>query len=97
METLEVKGELTIFNVAGHKEKLLAALRANDALELNLAGVNEIDTAGLQLLILLKREASLTSKKMSFAMHSKPVLDLLELANLTTAFGDQLVLPQTEE
>ena len=66
-------------------------------MEINLANISEIDTAGLQLLILIKREAAQASKTLSFVMHSKAVLEILELANLTTVFGDQVVLAHNEE
>ncbi|WP_347986753.1 STAS domain-containing protein [Methylomonas sp. AM2-LC] len=92
MQSLAINDELTIFTATEQKKHLLAFLQTDDELEVNLANVSEIDTAGLQLLILLKREAALASKKISFVMHSKAVLEIFELANLTTSFGDQVVL-----
>lgn len=97
MQTLAIEGELTIFTAAEQKNRLLAFLQAGEALEINLAGVTEIDTAGLQLLILIKREAAQTGKTLSFVMHSNAVLEILELAKLTTAFGDQVILAHNEE
>jgi anti-anti-sigma factor len=94
MPTLAIKDELTIYNAADQKSKLLMFLTAGDELEINLANVTEIDTAGLQLLILIKREAAQLAKNLRFTMHSKAVLDVLELANLTGTFGDQVVLTQ---
>ena len=92
MKQLEIHEELTIFTAAEQKNNLLGFLNTDDELEINLAHVDEIDTAGLQLLILAKREAAKTHKVLRFVMHSKAVLDILELSNLTTAFGDQIVL-----
>ncbi len=92
MQKLALESELTVFTAAHQKLQLLAFLASDKELELDLCNVTEIDTAGLQLLILAKREAALTHKSLKFIMHSKPVLDILELANLTTTFGDQLVL-----
>lgn len=97
MHTLSLEGELTIFTAAERKPSLLEFLKSGEQLAINLAGVSEIDTAGLQLLILLKREAAQTGKTLVFDMHSKAVLEILELANLTTAFGDQVVLAHNEE
>ncbi|AMK76560.1 MULTISPECIES: STAS domain-containing protein [Methylomonas] len=94
MPSLTIKDELTIYNAAEQKINLLVFLTAGDDLEINLANVTEIDTAGLQLLILIKREAAHLGKNLRFVMHSKAVLDVLELANLTGAFGDQVVLTQ---
>ncbi|MBD9358474.1 STAS domain-containing protein [Methylomonas albis] len=92
MQTLTIEDELTIFTASDQKPNLLSFLGSGDELEINLSGVMEMDTAGLQLLILVKREAAQTGKRLRFVMHSKVVLDILELANLTAAFGDQVVI-----
>ncbi|MDD5113946.1 MAG: STAS domain-containing protein [Methylobacter sp.] len=97
MQTLDIEGELTIFTAADQKPQLLAFLESGDELEVNLAGVTEIDSAGLQLLILIKREAAHAGKTLRFVMHSKVVVDILELTKLTTAFGDPVVLAYNEE
>lgn len=97
MQTLAIEDELTIFTAAEQKQRLFEFLHSGDDLEINLSKIPEVDTAGLQLLILLKREAAQTQKKLRFTMHSKAVLEILELANLTTAFGDQVVLAHNEE
>lgn len=92
MQTLTIENDLTIFTVIEKKTSLLAFLNTGSDLEVDLSQVEEIDTAGLQVLILIKREAAKTGKSLRFVMHSKPVLDIIELANLTSAFGDQVVL-----
>jgi anti-sigma B factor antagonist len=97
MQTLAIEGELTIFTAAERKTQLLAFLKSADALAINLAGVTDIDTAGLQLLILSKREAAQAGKTLSFVMHSNTVLEILELTKLTGIFGDQVVLPGNKE
>jgi anti-sigma B factor antagonist len=97
MHTLDIEDELTIFTAAKQKSQLLAFLASGDDLEINLAKVHEIDTAGLQLLILIKREAGQCRKNLRFVMHSPAVLNLLELANLTARFGDQVILSEQEE
>jgi anti-sigma B factor antagonist len=97
MPTLAIEGELTIYSAAEQKPRLLAFLASADELEINLAEVSEIDTAGLQLLILLKREAAQAGKSLSFVMHSNAVLETLDLVNLIGAFGDQVMLTQARE
>jgi anti-anti-sigma regulatory factor len=47
-------GELTIYQAEASKASLVAALAAGGDLELDLREVTELDTAGLQLLILLR-------------------------------------------
>ncbi|BBL60510.1 STAS domain-containing protein [Methylomonas koyamae] len=96
MQTLTIEDELTIFTAAEQKNNVLSFLSSGDDLEINLSQVAEMDTAGLQLLILAKREAARAGKTLRFVMHSKAVLDILELVNLTTAFGDQVVISHSE-
>lgn len=92
MQTLTIENDLTIFTATDKKDALLAFLKTGSELEVDLSQVEEIDTAGLQLLILIKREAAKTGKSLTFVLHSKPVLEIIELANLTSTFGDQVVL-----
>lgn len=97
MQKLTLEGDLTIFSAVEQKTNLVQFLEQDDDLEIDLAKVEELDTAGLQLLILVKREAAHMGKKLRFTMHSKAVLTVLELTNLVTVFGDQVVLAHDEE
>jgi len=92
MQTLEITGEMTIYTAAEQKGQLLAFIESGESLEINLSQVSELDTAGTQLLILAKQEAANAKKRLRFVMHSNAVLDVLELANLTTVFGDPLFI-----
>ena len=91
METRTIAGELTIYTAAMEKQSLQEALDAAEELEINLSQVNEMDSAGLQVLIVLKQEAARRKKKLHYSMHSKAVLEILEMSNMTTSFGDQIV------
>lgn len=92
MQMTGVEGELTIYTAATEKQRLQSFLYSDDVLELNLSGVTEIDSAGLQILIALKKEAQKLNKKLSYVMHSKPVLEIFEFTSLIAWFGDQVVL-----
>ena len=92
METRTIAGERTIYTAAMEKKSLQEALDAAEELEINLSQVNEMDSAGLQVLIVLKQEAARRKKKLHYSMHSKAVLEILEMSNMTTSFGDQIVL-----
>ena len=96
MQTLAIEEEMTIFTAAQQKLRLLSFLESGDVLEIDLAKVSELDTAGLQLLILVKREAVRRGKALNFILHSKAILEVLELTNLTNAFGDQVILATDE-
>jgi anti-anti-sigma factor len=90
---LRLEGELTIYTAGEMKSRLLDALAGTDALELNLNDVTEVDTAGVQLLILVKREAALAGKRLTLSEHSPAVMELIETFNLAGWFGDPLVIP----
>jgi anti-anti-sigma factor len=87
---LSIKGEMTIYNAEAMKGKLLAPLEKGEDIEVDLSGVSEIDSAGLQLLALIKIEALARSKRASFVGHSKAVLDLIDLCGLDGFFGDPI-------
>jgi anti-anti-sigma factor len=82
MQQLLIDGELTIYNATEQKTALLNFLNSGDQLEIDLSLVSELDTAGLQLLVLIKREAAKLGKDLRFVMHSKIVQEVLELTNL---------------
>ena len=84
--------ELTIYSVAQLKDELLVLLRASPIVNVNLAQVSDIDTSGLQILIMLKNEAKALQHEVNFIEHSASVLRVFELMNTVSFFGDPLVL-----
>jgi len=93
---LSLTEDLTIYNAIELKQKLLGALENDGDLELNLAQVGEMDTAGLQLLILLKMEAQRAGKSVRIVAHSQAVRSIIEFCNLGARFGDPLIIPARE-
>lgn len=91
-KTLRLDGELTIYCAAELKAQLMEAWGGDAPLEVDLSGITEVDGAGLQLLILAKREALRSGKSVRFVGHSPAVLEVIDLANLSGQFGDPLVL-----
>ena len=89
---LVIDEDMTIYQAQAQKEQLLAALAAADHLELDLAGVGEMDTAGLQLLMLLKREVLQQDKRLTISGHSPAVQHVLDFCNLVGVFGDPMVI-----
>ncbi len=90
--SMAIEGELTIYTVSELKEKLLASLLSHDELELDLSKVDEIDGAGLQLLVMVKKEAAILDKALRFIGHSPVVLELFDLSGLVGFFGDPLLI-----
>ncbi|MDD5030110.1 MAG: STAS domain-containing protein, partial [Rhodoferax sp.] len=77
--TLKIEGELTIFRAMELKPALLATPPVD---EIDLAGVTDLDTAGVQLLMLAKKTALAQQRDVKLTGHSPAVLDVFELLNV---------------
>jgi anti-sigma B factor antagonist len=80
-----VEGELTIYTAAETREKFAALLQTEQPIEIDLSQVSEIDTAGLQLLLLARREAAAREKTLTFSDPSAAVQNCWQLCNFETA------------
>jgi anti-sigma B factor antagonist len=89
--TLRIDGEMTIYRAAELKGVLLQALRAPRPLEIDLAEVTDIDSAGVQLLMMAKQAARAQGTELRLVRHSPAVLDVFELLDLAGHFGDPLL------
>jgi anti-anti-sigma regulatory factor len=87
--TLRIEGELTIFRAA---ELLPALMSSPPPAEIDLWGVTEIDSAGLQLLMLAKMRATAGQRTLRLNRPSPSVAEVFELLNLTAYFGDPVLL-----
>ena len=83
-----LEGELTIYRAAELKPLLLAALPGTGPIELDLAEVSEVDTAGLQLLMLLRREAQVLGRPLHLRNPSLAMVEAFELLDLAAWFGE---------
>lgn len=84
-----ISGAITIYDVAELKNQIDEYWHRDDALSLDLAGVSEIDTAGVQLLLALRQAAG---KGLSLKRHSPAVIAIFDLYQLAPLFGDVIVL-----
>lgn len=91
--TLRLDGELTIYRAAELKPLLLDTLRGAAVLEIDLAGVTDIDSAGVQLLMLARRQALAQGRALRLIAPSAAVVDVLELLDLHACFGGDLAAP----
>lgn len=85
-------GEMTIYTAASMKERLLSPVLQHDETEFDLAAVSEVDSAGLQLMIAAKTEAARHGRTLRFVAHSPAIVEMLELTNMASFFGDPLLL-----
>jgi anti-anti-sigma factor len=86
---LHLTGELTIFRATELKQLILSS---PPPVEIDLAGVTEIDTAGLQLLLLAKQTARADHRELRLVAHSAAVTELFELLHVAAHFGDPMVV-----
>lgn len=89
---IAIDGELTIYRAADLKVTVLEALRKSRVLEVDLSGVTELDTAGLQVLMLAKNTAAADKRELRLLNHSPAVVEIVEMLNLGAFFGDALLI-----
>lgn len=94
---LAITEDMTIYNAVPQKAQLVEALSQCQELEIDLSLVGEIDTAGFQLLLLIKREAAQHGKKARIVAHSTSVREVLDFFNMAAFFGDPLIIPAREQ
>jgi anti-anti-sigma regulatory factor len=84
---LDIEGELTILTATEHFGRLRALLADGADLDIGLSGVTDIDTAGLQVLLLARREAHERGVTVGFREPSGAVGDALAVVHAGPEFG----------
>ncbi len=88
-----VNGEMTIYTAMECRDLLRQCLHAGEKeVEIDLSGVTEIDSAGLQLLIQAKRAGARLGKPVRLVSHSPAVLEMIDLYQLAPEFGDLMIM-----
>jgi anti-sigma B factor antagonist len=89
-EPLRIEGEMTIYSAAALAQRITAAMAgANGDPRLDLSQVSEIDTAGLQILLMARKLARLRGG-LALIEPSAPVRELLRLCGLEDLIADPL-------
>lgn len=88
-----IDGTLTIYDAVEGKRALLEALDGVTRLEVDLSALTELDTAGVQLLVMLKRAAAKAGKQVQLVAHSPASLEVLDRYDLAAYFGDPMIIP----
>ncbi|MBS4096824.1 MAG: STAS domain-containing protein [Sulfuricella sp.] len=86
--SIAIEGDMTIYTAPELKQELLNCLAEHRGIEVSLDGVSDMDSAGFQVLYLLKREATASGKKASFIGPSPAVVDVLEVFKMAPYFED---------
>lgn len=84
---ITMAGELTIQTAAQTLESVRPVLGTDVAID--LSGVTEMDTAGLQILLLMKKEAAVRGATIELVTPSEAVEEVLRTAGLDNDLGVQ--------
>lgn len=90
-----VRGEFNIFTASTLKDELLNTIGSapeDSEFDIDLSDVTDIDTTGIQLMLMAKREAAAQDKNLRFVRHSDAVLDLIDLCDLAGQLGDPVLI-----
>lgn len=83
---LRFEGELTIYAAQEAFQRVQVALLDGGPVDLDLAELTELDSAGIQLLLLLKRELDNAGRKLRMVGLSQPAREVLKLLDLRSLF-----------
>jgi anti-sigma B factor antagonist len=86
---LQIEGEMTIYRAQEMMEKFTPYWRDYREFELNLSGVSDIDTAGVQLLLMFERMSEGRDKKVRLLSLSDSVSEVLSIYRLSHRFDIQ--------
>lgn len=85
-DRLQIVGDMTIYTAESLFKELWQALVSAPARgSVDLSGVTEIDTAGVQILLMARRCAKAAGSNLQFANPSPSVSDVLELLQIPVA------------
>jgi len=83
-----ISGELTIYCAMDTYQQYIQNINLKDLVTIKLSGINEIDTAGAQLLILLFKEINQRKATYKIASSSNSIDEYVTLFNLQRYFVD---------
>jgi anti-anti-sigma factor len=84
---LALEGELTIYTVVENLARLREYLKGPDGRALDLSGVTEIDSAGLQLLLWTRRAVAEQGARFHLIGINDAVANVIALLQLEQVFG----------
>lgn len=86
MAEVAITGEMNIYNAMDLKAALLKSIDEAEGVDLDLSGVSEFDSSGLQLLLLARKECERGGKQLKFTAKSASVESVIGLFNLGELF-----------
>lgn len=86
-QTLTIGRNMNIYEAQSLKDELMEIAARPSDIVLDLSQVTEIDTCGIQLLLLAQRESAREGRSLRLSHCSPAVQELIELFNLAEPFG----------
>ena len=83
------EGELTIYTAAESKTDLVNLVREFDEIDIDLSRIETLDSAGVQILLMAKREADACNKQLKLKQLSDAARDTITVLNLSQALDMQ--------
>lgn len=83
---------MDISTIAVDRDHLFQVMQGGDSYAINLAGITEFDTAGIQLLLAFRREVASLGRTCEFQQPSPPVLEAATLYGLESLFSSSLTI-----
>ncbi|MCU8094123.1 STAS domain-containing protein [Shewanella sp. SM20] len=90
-------GELTIYQAEASFNELVNWLNQDIPLIIDLEGVTDIDSSGIQILLMVNKERSTRGFAFSLVNHSKIVVNVFERVGLLALFNDPVLLVGSDE
>jgi anti-sigma B factor antagonist len=87
---------LDVAEVAESRDHLLQILEAGDSIRLDFSSLTEIDTAGVQLALALRKEAVALGKDCRFVHPSPPVEEVFRLLGCAGIFDESVLTSQAK-
>jgi anti-anti-sigma factor len=89
---IRLSGDLNIYHAVELCRSLRPLAEAGVEWEADVSAVTEIDTAGIQVLLLCKRLSAQRGGAFRLVNHGKALIDVLDTLNLAGRFGDPIVM-----
>ncbi|MDH4199499.1 MAG: STAS domain-containing protein [Spirochaetia bacterium] len=93
---ISLKGDLNIYSSPALCEELKSIFEKCAKVALDLAGVSEMDTSGLQCLLAAKKYSFKNQKAFKIINHSPAIIKMIDLLGLIGYFGDKIKIPADE-
>lgn len=81
-----IEHDLTIYTADETKKQMVEMIGKSVNIDLDLSAVGEIDTSGLQLLVMLKNECIARQGSLKMSKSSQPVINMLKMIGMTEYF-----------